>query len=253
MRVVVDFWAPWCGPCRTLGPLLERLAAEGHGAFILAKVNTDENPRLSTEYGIQGIPAVKAFRDGKVVSEFVGAQPEAKVREFLRGVAPSPADRALAEAASLLATRRWADAAESFRRVLADRPQSSGATLGLVKALVAQGQGCEAVELLSEFPRSDESTAAEKLLPLASLLCEVETADPPLDDNELEAQYHQAARLIARGQWEAGMDGLLEVLRRDKRFRKGEARLALLGLFELLGDDDPVTHQYRSELASVLF
>jgi putative thioredoxin len=251
--VVVDFWAPWCGPCRTLGPLLERLAAEAKGAFVLAKLNVDDSPRLSASYGVQGIPAVKAFRDGQVLDEFVGAQPEAKVREFLKKVAPTAADRKLAEAHSLLATRHWAQAETAYQAVLADQPANAAAALGLLKSLLALGRGCEADDLLADFPRGDAAPVAEKLAPLARLLCEVEGADAPLADSDLDALYFQSARLLARGQFEAGMDGLLDVLRQDKRFRKGEPRQALVALFELLGDDDPITHEYRNELASVLF
>jgi putative thioredoxin len=251
--VLVDFWAPWCAPCRTLGPLLERLAAEGQGAFVLAKLNVDDSPNLAAEYGVQGIPAVKAFREGKVVDEFTGAQPEPKVREFLRKVAPSPADRALSEAHSLLAIRQWARAESALRRVRAAQPASGPAALGLARALLAQGRGCEALAILEDFPRSDQVITAEKLVPLAQLLCEIEAPDNPLEETELDAQYYQAARLLARGRLEAGLDGLLDLLRQNKRYRQGQPRLVMLGVFELLGDDDATTRDYRRELASVLF
>jgi putative thioredoxin len=251
--VVVDFWAPWCGPCRTLGPLLERLAEEAHGAFVLAKINVDENPALATRYGVQGIPAVKAFRDGRVVDEFTGAQPEGRVRDFLKRVAPTQADQALAQANSLLAIRQWAAAEAALRQVLADQPTHPQAALGLVKALLAQGRGCEAETLLEEARFGDFAPAAEKLAPLARLLCAVETPDEALAETDQDSLYYQSARLLARGQLEAGMDGLLDLLRQDKRYRKGEPRLVLLALFELLGDEDSTTRAYRSELASVLF
>jgi putative thioredoxin len=251
--VVVDFWAPWCGPCRMLGPVLEKLAAEGAGAFRLAKVNVDDNPRLAAEYGVRGIPAVKAFRNGQVAAEFTGALPEPRVREFLRKLVPAPFEKELGEAAGLLTARHWAEAETCFRGVFEKQPQNGAAALGLVKTLLAQGRGCEASAVLEDFPRTDEVLTVEKLRPLAEWLCAVEPAEPPLEDSDLDAAYFQAARLFARGQWEAALDGVLDVLRQDKRYRKGEPRLVILAIFELLGEGDPLTSAYRSELASVLF
>jgi putative thioredoxin len=251
--VLVDFWAPWCAPCRVLGPVLERLAAEGRGAFVLAKVNVDENPRLASGYGVQGIPAVKAFKDGQVADEFAGALPEARVREFLKKVAPSLADRALAEARGLLALRQWSLAEAALRQVLDGQPGSSEAALGLARALLAQGRGCEALTLLDDFPTGDHAPLADTLRPLAQLLCAVESPDGAVADSDLDALYYQSARLLARGQLEAGLDGLLDVLRQDKRYRKGEPRQVMVALFALLGEDDPATRQYRQELAGVLY
>ncbi len=253
LPVVVDFWAPWCAPCRTLGPLLEKLAAEGDGAWVLARVNVDATNRLSAEYGVRGIPAVKAFRAGQIVAEFTGAQPEPRVREFLRKLAPTPADLALGEGASLLATRKWHDAEDAFRQARELDPASGPAALGLVQALVAVGRGCEAIDLIDEFPRSDEAIQAEVFRDLAEALCEVEPVEPPIDDEPLDAQFHQAARLFARGLWEASMDGLLDVIRGNKRYRSGAPRKMILAVFALLGEEDPLTQRYRAELASVLF
>jgi len=249
--VVVDFWAPWCGPCRVLGPTLERLAREANGAFRLAKVNVDENPALAARYGIQGIPAVRAFKGGRVVAQFVGAQPEAMVRRFVRELAPREADRALSEATSLLVVRHWAEAEQAARRALEDDPESSASALALVKALIAQGKGRQAVDLLDRFPAGNEVVMAERLRPLAGLLKVAEEGG--VSENELGAEYLQAARLIARGNLAAALDGLLDILRRDKHYRGGEARKVFLTMLELMGDEDPVTREYRDELASVLF
>ncbi|MBN2084488.1 MAG: thioredoxin [Anaerolineales bacterium] len=250
--VVVDFWAPWCMPCRILSPTLEKLAAEAAGTFRLAKVNIDENPGLAARFGVQSIPMLKSFRDGKIAGEMVGAQPESEVRKFLRGIAPGPADQALSEAQGLLTARRWDEAEQAARRALELDPGNSPAAMCLVKALLREGKGSPALEILDRFPTGAESSAAERLRPLAALLSEVESsADQP--GNVLEAGYLQTARLLARGNYPAALDGLLELLRRDKHYRNDDARKVFLAALEILGEDDPLTRQYRDELASVLF
>jgi putative thioredoxin len=251
MPVVVDFWASWCMPCKVLGPLLERLAIEGGGIFRLAKVDVDQNPNLALRFGVRGIPAVKGFRNGDVTAEFVGAQPEAVVRRFIQGLAPTEADQALERAKGLLATHHWPEAEAGFREVLAREEASGPAAIGLAHSLLMQGKGNEALALLKGFPPSNEVVMAERLLPLAELLAEAER--PANGGDPLEAGLHQAGRLIARGNLPAAMDGLLDILRQDKRYRGGLPKNILLALFTLLGDDDPLTRQYRDELASVLF
>jgi len=251
--VVVDFWAPWCGPCRSLGPLLERLAIEGGGSFVLAKVNVDDNPGLAVRYGVQGIPAVKGFRNGEISGEFVGAQPEGVVRRFLEKLAPGEVRQQLQEANVLLGTRHWAEAESAYRGVLAESEGNPAAALGLVKCLILLGRGKEALELLAAFPPGNEWAEAEKLRPLAQLLADVEGNGERPEDDPLSAQLYQSARLLSRGNLEAGMDGFLDILRQDKYFRKGLPKNVLLSLFALLGDDDPLTRQYRDELASILF
>ncbi|HLC03977.1 MAG TPA: tetratricopeptide repeat protein [Anaerolineales bacterium] len=252
--VVVDFWAPWCGPCRVLGPLLERLTIEAGGAFRLAKVNVDENPNLAIRYGVRGIPAVKALSGGEVKGEFVGAQPEAAVRRFIERLVPNPTQQAVAEARSLLATRHWREAESSFRLVQQEDEANAPAALGLLQALLMQGKGTEALEILRDFPPSTEWASAEELRPLAQFLAEAEKADVVEDEaSPLQASLHQAGRLIARGNLPGAMDGLIGILRQDKNYQNGLPRKVLLGIFALLGEDDPLTREYRDELASVLF
>lgn len=251
--VVVDFWAPWCRPCQLLGPILERRAIEAGGAFRLARVDVDQSPSLAIRYGVQGIPAVKAFRNGEVVSQFVGQQPDSMVRRFLEELAPSEKARAVQDAKSLLATRHWMEAEQAFREVWDLDETNAEAALGLVKSLLIQGKGDEALSVFKHFPPSNQWAIAESLMPLAKFLAEVEHGKVNLNENQPEAQYHQAARLIARGNLAAAMDGLLEILRQDKNYRKGEAKQVMVALFSLMGDDDPLMRKYRSELASILF
>jgi putative thioredoxin len=251
--VVVDFWATWCMPCKVLSPLLERLTIEGGGLFRLAKVDVDQNPNLALRFGVRGIPAVKGFRNGQVVAEFVGAQPEPMVRRFIQGLAPTEADQELEKARAFLATHHWPDAEAGFREVLAREEASGPAAIGLAKSLLMQGKGGEALLILKAFPPSNEIVEAERLRPLAELLAEVEPDGPRPNGDPLQASLYQAGRLIARGNLPAAMDGLIDLLRQDKRYRGGLPKDVLLALFALLGDEDPLTRQYRDELASVLF
>ena len=250
--VVVDFWAGWCIPCKTLGPILERLAQEAQGAFRLAKLDVDANPNLALRFSVRSIPAVKAFRDGQVFTEFVGAQPEARIREFLRSIAPSQSDLVLEKAQNLLELQNWVESEKAFRQFLGKFPEHPGALLGLVKTLLVQGRLADARKILVNFPASREYNDAEKLRPLSDTLAR--QADFSFDnENPLDAAYSRALTLISRGNLEAAMDGILDILRQDKRYRSGEPRRILLAIFEILGENNPVTRQYRSEMATVLF
>ena len=252
--VVVDFWAPWCGPCQMLSPILERLANDPDYYFILAKVNVDENPQLSMQYSIQGIPAVLAFVNGELVDSFVGVQPEGQIRKFLSSLIPDEVGQIIDDGKSLLATRHWSEAEDIFRDLHDEYPRRADVNLGLGLALLAQGEAAEALEYLQKVKDGRERTQAEKLIPLAQFMRRAAESTEEIADLEpLDAQYRQAGRLLLNEKYEAAMDGLLDILRQDKRYRRGEPRAIMLGLFELLGENSTLTRQYRNELASVLF
>ncbi|MDT8898994.1 MAG: tetratricopeptide repeat protein [Thermanaerothrix sp.] len=253
--VVVDFWAAWCRPCRDLGALLVRLADEAQGRFRLARVNVDENPNLALRYGVRSLPTVKAFVNGQVVAEFVGAIPEPRLREFLERLQPpSPTALKLEKAESLLSEGEWAEAENLFREVLDDEGEDPRALLGLVKALLAQGKGYEGLAILEAFPPSRQYAQAMLLKPYAEALVELRQHRGIEDEgDELAAAYWNAIRLASRGNILAALDGLLDILRQDKRYREDQARQVVLSLLEILGEENPLTRQYRNELALILF
>ncbi len=258
--VVVDFWAPWCGPCRMLGPILEGLAQEFGGQFILAKLNVDENPRLAAQFGVQGIPAVKAFKHGRVVAEFVGAQPQPMVRRFIERLIPNELDKKVAEGHALLAAKQFAEAERKFQEVLAENPDHWAAALGLARAQLGQGQEEAALKTLQRIPPgAPEGAEAADLRAEIALRREVGDADEESllarlaeAPDDLEARYKLAGLLTLQGRYEEALPHYLEILRRDRQFRDGAAREAMVHIFDRLGDT-PIVREYRNKMASVLF
>ncbi len=218
--VVVDLWAPWCGPCQTLGPIIEKVVDATEGAVALAKVNVDENPAISGSFQVQSIPAVFALKDGKVVDGFIGALPEAAVAEFVAKLTPEPT-----EADRLVAEGVLDGSEEPLRKALAIQPDHEGAIVALAGLLVTRGDADEAIALLGRIPETPDTRR---------LLAEARLASQEVD--------------VGPDGVEALLDDLLDRVTEDP-----EARQEFLDLLETLGPDDPRTAGYRKALASRLF
>jgi putative thioredoxin len=251
--VVVDFWADWCRPCKTLSPLLERLAEESNGAFRLAKVDADVNPNLVLHWKVRTLPTVAAFSEGNMVANFVGLQPVERIREFINQILPpSPANLLVEKGDSLLASEKLEQANEAYNQALALDKQSPGALLGLMKIALRQGKPKEAFQILRVFPACREYNEAERLLPLISALEDLQNGKL-LHETDLDTAFENSLRLALRGNLLASLDGMMDILRQDKHYRKDRARLVALAMLELFDQQGTLTLQYRKELTTILF
>ncbi len=257
--VVVDFWAEWCGPCRALGPVLERLADEAAGAWTLAKIDTDGNQALAQQHGIRSIPAVKAFVNGEVVAEFTGVQGEEWLRQWLADLAPSGADNFSQSAAEALAEGDFDGARANVQAALGVNPMHGHALVLAAELSVRVDEPSVARDALSRVSERDRDRYASAIARIEALLetdgrsaAEWKTA-LEADPTNRELQWGLAHALSAEGDHEAALRGLLTIVREDRSFREDGARVAMLRLFQEVGDRDPLTRKYRRKLEMTLF
>lgn len=269
--VIVDFWAPWCGPCKQLGPLLEKIVKEARGAVRMVKINVDENQELSGQLRIQSIPAVFAFFQGRPVDAFQGAQPEGQLKAFVARLAklsggeagPSPIDDALEQADEAHAAGDHATAAEVFGQILEHEPGNVKAIAGMVRCMIALGELDQAAEFLGQAPKDklgdpaiaaakaqlDVALAGQKAAGQSDALLARVAANPK--DHEARVELSQA--LFATGDKEGAIDQLLESIRINRAHNDEASRKQLVTFFEALGPMDPLTLSARRRLSSLLF
>jgi putative thioredoxin len=246
--VLVDFWAPWCGPCRQLGPILEKLSEEEGAGFTLAKLNTDENQAVAVQFGIQSIPAVKLFVDGQVVDEFIGALPEREVRQWLAQAVPSETRRLVEDARAAFDAGARDDAEALLEEAVAAEPSNAEAALLLAKLVLFKDPA--RAEALSHTPSADyaDAEAVETVVRLLQ-----KGAEPDLPQSAGRDAYVHAVEALGRGEIDAALGGFVDSVRRDRHFHDDVSRRTLLHLFNVLGDRHELTRKHRRGLEMALF
>jgi putative thioredoxin len=261
LPVLVDFWAAWCQPCRALTPLLQRLAEESQGAFLLAKVNTDQEQALAAQFGIRGLPTVKVFRNGQVVDDLVGVQPAAAYQAVIERFRTRPSDRLLAQADAAWNRNRRREALELLRRALADEPDNSEVKLVLADRLLATGDIDAAAEILHHLPLELQMEPAARALLARLEFAEIARMAGDIAALERTVAEHPddwvsrrqlGARKVLEGDYEAALAQYLEILRGAPNFEEQAGRKGLLALFTLLGDEHPLVTAYRRRMFALL-
>ncbi len=264
--VIVDFWAPWCGPCKTLGPALEAAVTAARGKVRMVKVNVDENQNIAAQLRIQSIPTVYAFFQGRPVDAFQGALPASELKTFVEKLAALTGDgglgEALEEAETMLAEGAATDAAQIFAAILSETGENAAALGGLARAHIATGQLDQAEALINNAPaaiaQAKEIEAARAQLALARQAADagpVEELRAALaaDPANHQARFDLAQALHAQGDVEGAIDELLELFRRDREWNDGAARAQLFTIFDALKPGDPLAQKGRRRLSSMIF
>ncbi len=250
--VLVNFWAKWNDTCKRTNAQLESLVLENPGRFRLANLDVDKNPQLSGRYQVHTVPTLKTFQNGMITHQLEGLQTNLQLIDFVRSFAPGPENLLLEKAASYLESSRYEEVEDTCLEILEDDPGNPGAKLLLAKSLIWQGEYLEALTIIHHFPTSTEYQSAERLRPLVEeLLNNFEPGQQ--SENPLDPHYYRSLHLIQVGNIEAALDGMLEILKKDKGYRSGQPRKIILGVFELFENDHPLVIDYRAQLANALF
>lgn len=259
--VLVDFWAPWCAPCRALKPILEKLAGEYQGRFLLAKVNSDEHPQLSARFGVRGIPNVKAFVDGRLADEFTGALPEGGVRAFIDRLIPTPGEKLRRTARALVNQGDFEEAERHLRSALELEPANHALRLDLVELLLARNSHAEADALFAPIPERERDERADRLYSVLGLwrksrqLPAAEELQAKLSANpaDLNTRLALGERLVADRRFEPALAALLEVVRQDRGALRTSARKLMVEVFTLADSQPELVSEYRKLLAGALY
>ena len=257
--VLVDFWAPWCAPCREIGPILEKLADEGKGRFILAKVNMDENPNLAYALQIRSIPAVKLLVDGTLKDEFLGTIPEPEVREFLDRNLPTEQDREAKAGLDILQAGDSTAAEAVFRETLEQDSANAKARVGLGRILVDSGKWAEAKTLIENLDEDDEIRRDLVNLRAGILLYENAGVEQELlealqrNPKDLAAQFALYCRYAIERKFQEAMEGFLEIVKSDRKFMDDAGRRGMIAVLDILPEGSELDSTYRNKLSSILF
>lgn len=250
--VLVDFWAEWCGPCKILGPVLERLAEKNKDRWALVKIDTEKHPQLAMQYDIRSIPNVKLFVNGEVANEFVGALPEAAIERWLDKALPNKYAEQLEQAQKLLSEGQLNRAQQSLQQVLAAEPGNEAATVLLAQTLL-YSDSQKAVELVSHIEEDSEHfQLVETIRTFGNMFRHLQEQNG-LPDSPVREQYLKAIRNLQSGDFSPALEGFIEVLQTDRYYDDDGSRKACIAIFKYLGEDHQVTRKYRPAFSSALY